>query len=91
MDSPSEVDPWHLCGPTGRILGGFTQTSDFSLPLGTVVKDYVAEGIATSEGTPTGERNKLSPGSTVLRAEAAGRLHEPVPTESPSCVTATSF
>ena len=49
MDSPSEVDPWHLCAPTGRILGGFTQTSDFSLPLGTVVKDYVADGIATSE------------------------------------------
>jgi acetoacetate decarboxylase len=50
MDSPSAVDPWHLCAPTGRILGGFTQTSDFSLPLGTVVKDYVADGIATSDG-----------------------------------------
>lgn len=44
MDSPSEVDPWHLLAPAGRVLGGFTHTVDFSLPLGTVVKDYVAEG-----------------------------------------------
>jgi acetoacetate decarboxylase len=51
MDSPSEVDPWYLCAPAGRILGGFTQTSDFSLPLGTVVRDYVAEGIATSQNS----------------------------------------
>ncbi len=27
-----------------RMLGGFLAVSDFSLPLGTVVKDYVAEG-----------------------------------------------
>jgi acetoacetate decarboxylase len=46
MDSPSEVDPWHLCAPAGRILSGFTSTTDFSLPLGTVVKDYVADGEA---------------------------------------------
>jgi acetoacetate decarboxylase len=43
MDSPSEVDPWHLLAPR-RLLGGFVQTVDFSLPLGTVVKDYVADG-----------------------------------------------
>jgi acetoacetate decarboxylase len=43
MDSPSEVDPWYLLAPR-RILGGYVQTVDFSLPLGTVVKDYVAEG-----------------------------------------------
>jgi acetoacetate decarboxylase len=49
MDSPSEVDPWYRCAPTGRILSGFVQTSDFSLPLGTVVKDYIAEGLVTSE------------------------------------------
>jgi acetoacetate decarboxylase len=53
MDSPSQVDPWHLCAPTGRIIGAYTQTSDFSLPLGTVVKDYVAEGEATSEDSRT--------------------------------------
>jgi acetoacetate decarboxylase len=49
MDSPSTVDPWHLCAPTDYMLTGFTQTSDFSLPLGTVVKDYVADGMAVSE------------------------------------------
>jgi len=43
MDSPSTVDPWYLLGPR-RILTGYVQTTDFSLPLGTVVKDYVAEG-----------------------------------------------
>jgi hypothetical protein len=44
MDSPSEVDPWHLLAPH-RILTGHVQTTDFSLPLGTVVKDYIAEGL----------------------------------------------
>jgi acetoacetate decarboxylase len=43
MDSPSEVDPWHLLAPRGTVLGGFVSTMDFSLPLGTVVKDYLAE------------------------------------------------
>ena len=43
MDSPSEVDPWHLLAPM-RMLGGFVHTVDFSLPLGVVVKDYIAEG-----------------------------------------------
>jgi acetoacetate decarboxylase len=44
MDSPSTVDPWHLLAPR-RILNGYVQTTDFSLPLGTVVKDYVKEGL----------------------------------------------
>ena len=44
MDSPSEVDPWHLLAPQ-KILTGHVQTTDFSLPLGTVVKDYLAEGL----------------------------------------------
>jgi acetoacetate decarboxylase len=44
MDSPSEVDPWSLFQPT-RMLAGHVQTVDFSLPLGAVVKDYVAEGV----------------------------------------------
>ncbi len=43
MDATSTTDPWHLLGPT-RILGAYWTTSDFSLPLGKVVKDYVAEG-----------------------------------------------
>ena len=47
MDSPSTVDPWYLLAPR-RILGGYVQTTDFSLPLGTVVKDYVAEGLFSS-------------------------------------------
>ena len=44
FDSPSEVDPWHLFTPT-RILAGHVQTVNFSLPLGKVVKDYIAEGV----------------------------------------------
>jgi acetoacetate decarboxylase len=44
MDSPSTVDPWYLLAPR-RLLVGYVQTTDFSLPLGTVVKDYVAEGL----------------------------------------------
>jgi hypothetical protein len=31
-----------------RILTGHVQTTDFSLPLGTVVKDYIAEGLFES-------------------------------------------
>ena len=44
MDSPSEVDPWHLLAPQ-KILTGHVQTTDFSLLLGTVVKDNLAEGL----------------------------------------------
>jgi hypothetical protein len=47
MDSPSTVDPWYLLAPR-RILAGYVQITDFSLPLGTVVKDYVAEGLFAS-------------------------------------------
>jgi hypothetical protein len=47
MDSPSEVDPWHLLAPR-MILTGHVQTTDFSLPLGTVVKGYIAEGLFES-------------------------------------------
>ena len=43
MDLPSEVDPWHLLAPL-KILTGHVHTTDFSLPLGEVVKDYLAEG-----------------------------------------------
>ena len=42
FDSPSTVDPWHIFKPV-RMLGGFIQTVNFSLPLGKVVKDYLAE------------------------------------------------
>ena len=51
MDSPSTVDPWYLLAPR-RILSGYVQTTDFSLPLGTVVKDYVAAGVF---GAPAGD------------------------------------
>jgi acetoacetate decarboxylase len=43
MDSPSTSDPWHLFAPR-KILSGHVQTLDFTLPLGKVVKDYLAEG-----------------------------------------------
>jgi hypothetical protein len=43
FDSPSNVDPWHIFKPV-KMLGGFVQTVNFSLPLGKVVKDYLAEG-----------------------------------------------
>jgi acetoacetate decarboxylase len=43
FDSPSDVDPWVLFKPV-RILAGHVQTANFSLPLGRVVKDYLAEG-----------------------------------------------
>jgi acetoacetate decarboxylase len=42
FDSPSEVDPWHIFEPV-RMLGGFAQIVNFSLPLGKVVKDYLTE------------------------------------------------
>lgn len=48
FDSPSEVDPWHLFKPV-RMLAGHVQTANFSLPLGKVVKDYLAEGLAGEE------------------------------------------
>ena len=44
MDSPSTADPWYLLAPR-RILAGYVQTTDFSLPLGAVVKDYLEEGL----------------------------------------------
>ncbi|CAB5004375.1 unannotated protein [freshwater metagenome] len=43
LPSTSQIDPWHLLAPT-KVLGAYWTTADFSLPLGTVVKDYVAEG-----------------------------------------------
>ena len=55
MDSPSEVDPWHRLAPL-KILTGHVHTTDFSLPLGEVVKDYLAEGhfewSASARGSP---------------------------------------
>ena len=44
MDSPSTSDPWYLLAPR-KILSGHVQTLDFTLPLGKVVKDYLAEGL----------------------------------------------
>jgi acetoacetate decarboxylase len=44
FDSPSAVDPWHLL-KVCRMLTGKVQTANFSLPLGKVVKDYIAEGV----------------------------------------------
>ena len=41
FDAVSQIDPWHLFRPT-RILGAYSATVDFSLPLGVVVKDYLA-------------------------------------------------
>jgi len=43
LSATSAVDPWHLFAPV-RMIDAFFAVSDFSLPLGTVVKDYVAEG-----------------------------------------------
>jgi len=42
MDSPSTQDPLHELAPT-RMLGGFYGTFDWTLPLGRVVKDYLAD------------------------------------------------
>jgi acetoacetate decarboxylase len=47
MDSPSTVDPWYLLAPH-KILAGHAQTTDFSLPLGAVVRDYLAEDLFSS-------------------------------------------
>jgi hypothetical protein len=41
FDAVSQIDPWHLFTPT-KILGAYWATVDFSLPLGIVVKDYLA-------------------------------------------------
>jgi acetoacetate decarboxylase len=41
FDANSLVDPWHVLAPN-RILGAYMVTCDFSLTLGTVVKDYLA-------------------------------------------------
>jgi acetoacetate decarboxylase len=41
FDARSTIDPWHVFTPT-KILGAYWTTADFSLPLGTVVKDYLA-------------------------------------------------
>jgi len=43
MPAETDIDPWYLLRPT-RVLGAYWTTSDFSLPLGRVVKDYLAEG-----------------------------------------------
>jgi acetoacetate decarboxylase len=45
MESPSAVDPWHLLAPAGAVRGGYLRTVDFTLDLGTVARDYVAEGV----------------------------------------------
>jgi hypothetical protein len=42
FDSLSDVDPWALFKPV-TILSGHVQTANFSLPLGKVVKDYLAQ------------------------------------------------
>jgi acetoacetate decarboxylase len=42
FDSLSDVDPWALFKPV-TILSGHVQPANFSLPLGKVVKDYLAE------------------------------------------------
>ena len=62
MDSPSEMDPLHDFAPT-RMIGGFYGTFDWTLPLGNVVKDYVAE--ATARVTPT--RVQRIRGAKVIR------------------------
>lgn len=50
FDSPSDVDPWHRLRVV-RMLSGKVQTANFSLPLGKVVKDYVAEGLIRPPGS----------------------------------------
>lgn len=37
----SDADPWHLFRPT-RMLGAYWQISDFNLPMGRVLLDYLA-------------------------------------------------
>lgn len=38
----STVDPWHLFDPL-EVTGAFWQVSDFDLPAGTVLRDYLSE------------------------------------------------
>lgn len=40
FDARSNIDPWHLFAPV-RTLGAYWTTADFSLSLGTVVKNYL--------------------------------------------------
>jgi hypothetical protein len=53
--SLSGVDPWHLLAPL-KILAGHVHTNDFSLPLGEVVKDYLAEGLLNGARPPPNRR-----------------------------------
>jgi acetoacetate decarboxylase len=48
MDSASEFDPLYKMAPT-RMLGAVYGVADVTLPLGTPVKDYLAEAAASSE------------------------------------------
>lgn len=64
MDSPSELDPLHDLAPV-RMIGGFYGTFDWTLPLGRVVKDYVAE--AKAGKTPSKVR-KLRGGKLARKA-----------------------
>jgi acetoacetate decarboxylase len=50
MDSPSEFDPLHLMAPV-RTLGAVYTFADLSLPLGTQVKDYLAEATVSASDT----------------------------------------
>ncbi len=44
MIARSQIDPWFLLTPL-EITGAFWQISDFALPMGTVVHDYLTEGV----------------------------------------------
>lgn len=48
MDSASEFDPLYKMAPT-RTLGAIYGVADFTLPLGSPVKDYLAEATASSK------------------------------------------
>ncbi len=65
MDSPSEMDPLYDFAPT-RMLGGFYGTFDWTLPLGRVVKDYVAE--ARGEAEPAKVVRRIRSAKGVKRA-----------------------
>jgi acetoacetate decarboxylase len=60
MDSPSTVDPWYLLAPH-KILAGHAQTTDFSLPLGAVVRDYLAEDLFSSRAQDKARAVKPGP------------------------------
>ena len=47
MDSASEFDPLYMMAPV-RMLGAVYAVADITLPLGTPVRDYLAEAEATS-------------------------------------------